>query len=70
MGHTLEIGQTCCYWSNGADKPLAAICMDCDHDGYATLQVFTAAGGRFTKVCNHKQDARGEGWTNVGERVH
>jgi hypothetical protein len=68
MGPKLEIGQTCCYWSTGATKPLAAICMDMDNEtGKATLQVFTIVGGRFTKTCDPKMDPTSEGWAEVGQ---
>lgn len=70
MGRTLQIGQTCCYWSDGANKPLPALCVDCEPDGTAILTVFTGAGGRFTKTCSPKTDATGEGWGEVGQRFH
>lgn len=70
MGRTLQIGQNCTYWPPAATKPLPALCVDCDADGIATLAVFTAAGGRFTKICAPKSDAIGEGWGQVGETFH
>lgn len=70
MGHTLQIGQTCCYWSANASKPLPAICIDCDEDSLATLQVFTAAGGRFTKICKPRDSVTNEGWGEVGQFFH
>lgn len=70
MGRTLMIGQSCCYWIQGAKKPLPALCVDCDSEGIATLAVFTGAGGRFTKICAPKNDATSEGWGQVGEFFH
>lgn len=70
MGRTLQIGQNCVYWSNGAKKPLPALCVDCDADGTAILAVFTAAGGRFTKTVGPKNDVTDEGWGEVGQTFH
>lgn len=57
------------YWSKGATKPLAAICLDSDGE-QATLSVMTKEGGRFTKTVGAQQEAGAEGWTEVGEVVH
>lgn len=70
MGRTLLIGQTCCYWPKGADKPLAAMCLDCDGLGNATLAVFTVEGGRFVKTVGPKDSRNGEGWGGVGQIFH
>jgi hypothetical protein len=69
MVRTLQIGQPACYWSDGAAKPLPALTIDCDGEGNATLAVFTAAGGRFTKMAGPKNAPRGAGWTEVGQDV-
>lgn len=69
MGRTLMIGQTACYWPQGATKPLAAICLDMDGE-QATLAVMTKEGGRFVKTVGPKEDATGEGWGEVGQVFH
>jgi hypothetical protein len=69
MGPSLQIGQTCCYWSKGADKPLPALVVDCEGDT-AVLAVFSPTGGRFIKTCNQKIDRQAEGWTEVGQIIH
>lgn len=69
MTPTLWIGQNCCYYSKGNNKPLAALCVDMDEStGLATLAVFTAEGGRFVKKDMPWRNQGGvEGWNEIGQ---
>lgn len=69
MGRTLQIGQTCQYWTKGASKPLAAIVLDVD-GSIATLSVLTPTGGRFMEAAvEPKFVVGGSGWTEIGQEI-